>query len=140
MDASVLDHLAPLAELNLDGVLHLCHRLPPGSMCRVASSNDDREWPEQKGSNVVLIARIAWTERRTPAALHHRKDASGYFAFPGRFRSSRRGRRACRDHGIAGTSEIYYVGGDNHVYLLWYNGTWHVGDLSKATGAPNANP
>jgi len=30
-----------------------------------ALANDDREWPEQKVSTVVLIARIAWAERRT---------------------------------------------------------------------------
>ncbi|HEU4726816.1 MAG TPA: hypothetical protein VFT22_02975 [Kofleriaceae bacterium] len=43
-------------------------------------------------------------------------------------------------NGIARTSEVYYVGADNHVYQFWYNGTWHIGDLSAATGAPNANP
>jgi len=33
-----------------------------------APPNDDREWMEQKVSTVVLIASIAWAERRTPAA------------------------------------------------------------------------
>jgi hypothetical protein len=30
-----------------------------------APPNDDREWLEQKVSTVVLIASIAWAERRT---------------------------------------------------------------------------
>jgi hypothetical protein len=38
----------------------------------------------------------------------------------------------------ANTLEIEYVGTDRHVYAIWFNGTWHVGDLTAAAGAPLA--
>ena len=35
------------------------------------------------------------------------------------------------------TVELNYIGTDQHVHQFWFNGTWHVGDLTAATGAPN---
>jgi hypothetical protein len=34
---------------------------------------------------------------------------------------------------IANTMEVNYIGGDQHIYVLWYNGLWHVSDLTVAT-------
>jgi hypothetical protein len=39
---------------------------------------------------------------------------------------------------IANTMEVHYVGTDQHVHTLWYNGLWHTSDLMVASGAPNA--
>jgi hypothetical protein len=39
---------------------------------------------------------------------------------------------------IANTMEIHYIGADQDVHTLWYDGTWHTADLSFMTGAPNA--
>lgn len=39
---------------------------------------------------------------------------------------------------IANTMEIHYIGADQHVHTLWYDGSWHTADLSFMTGAPNA--
>ncbi len=39
---------------------------------------------------------------------------------------------------IANTMEVHYIGSDQHVHTLWYNGTWHTTDLTASTGAPNA--
>jgi hypothetical protein len=39
---------------------------------------------------------------------------------------------------IANSVEVHYIGTDQHVHTLWYNGTWHIADLTVATGAPNA--
>ena len=36
------------------------------------------------------------------------------------------------------TVEVNYIGTDQHVHQFWFNGTWHVGDLTAGTGAPNA--
>ncbi|MCU1224359.1 MAG: hypothetical protein JWQ42_2452 [Edaphobacter sp.] len=34
---------------------------------------------------------------------------------------------------------VEYIGSDNHVHELWYNGSiWHTTDLTQQTGAPNA--
>jgi hypothetical protein len=39
---------------------------------------------------------------------------------------------------VAGTMEVHYIGTDQHVHALWYNGTWHTTDLTSTTGALNA--
>lgn len=39
--------------------------------------------------------------------------------------------------------EVFYVGSDQHIYLLWWDGsnwTWHFADLTAAAGAPLAAP
>jgi hypothetical protein len=38
---------------------------------------------------------------------------------------------------IAGTEDLEYVGANQHVYILWYNGLWHPDDLTVASGAAN---
>lgn len=40
---------------------------------------------------------------------------------------------------IVNTMEVHYVGTDQHVYALWYNGAWHSADLTITTGAPAAS-
>jgi len=39
---------------------------------------------------------------------------------------------------FANTMEVDYIGTDQHVHQLWYNGFWHTQDLSAIAGAPNA--
>ena len=39
---------------------------------------------------------------------------------------------------IANTVQVDYVGTDQHVHEMWWNGTWHTGDLTYAAGAPIA--
>ncbi|MBZ5504323.1 MAG: hypothetical protein LAO78_02450 [Acidobacteriia bacterium] len=39
---------------------------------------------------------------------------------------------------IGNSVEVHYIGTDQHIHTLWYNGTWHVADLTAITGAPNA--
>jgi hypothetical protein len=39
---------------------------------------------------------------------------------------------------VSGTMEVHYIGTDQHVHTLWYNGTWHTTDLTTTTGALNA--
>jgi hypothetical protein len=36
------------------------------------------------------------------------------------------------------TQHVNYRGIDNHIYELWWDGSWHYGDLTVATNAPNA--
>jgi hypothetical protein len=36
------------------------------------------------------------------------------------------------------TPDVFYEGNDNHVYILYYNGSWHTVDVMAAAGAPNA--
>jgi hypothetical protein len=33
---------------------------------------------------------------------------------------------------------VIYAGVDRHLYELWWDNRWHVGDLTAATGAPAA--
>jgi hypothetical protein len=39
---------------------------------------------------------------------------------------------------VTNTIEVYYLGSNQHVYQLWWNGVWHTADLTVFTGAPNA--
>jgi hypothetical protein len=42
---------------------------------------------------------------------------------------------------LANTLEVEYIGSNQHVYQLWYNGTvWHSADLSTTAGTSNAAP
>ncbi len=40
---------------------------------------------------------------------------------------------------VPNTVEVDYVGRDQHIHVLWFNGSWHVSDLNAGIpGAPNA--
>jgi hypothetical protein len=40
---------------------------------------------------------------------------------------------------ISNNQDVYYVGSDQHVHLLWWNGDpWRTLDLTATTGGPNA--
>jgi len=39
---------------------------------------------------------------------------------------------------IGNTMDVVYIGTDQHVHQLWYNGFWHRNDLTITTGALNA--
>ena len=41
---------------------------------------------------------------------------------------------------ITNTVEAYFIGTNQHVYELWWNGVWHTADVTAAAGAPNAIP
>jgi hypothetical protein len=42
---------------------------------------------------------------------------------------------------VSSNGDIYYVGTDQHVHLLWWNGDpWKTLDLTATTGGPNAQP
>jgi hypothetical protein len=39
---------------------------------------------------------------------------------------------------VSNNQDVYYVGSDEHVHLLWWNGDpWHTLDLTATTGGPN---
>jgi hypothetical protein len=40
----------------------------------------------------------------------------------------------------AHTLEVDYVGANQHIYELWWNGTWHTNDLTGITSAPLPDP
>jgi hypothetical protein len=39
---------------------------------------------------------------------------------------------------IANTTDVYFIGADQHVRQLWYSGSWHSNDLGAVAGAQNA--
>lgn len=47
---------------------------------------------------------------------------------------------AANFNSIANTKEVEYLGNDQHVYQLWYSGTWQIRDLTALAGAPLAAP
>jgi len=42
---------------------------------------------------------------------------------------------------VSNNQDVYYVGTDQHMHLLWWNGDpWKTLDLTAITGAPSAQP
>jgi hypothetical protein len=39
---------------------------------------------------------------------------------------------------VNSTPDVFYLGADQHLHILYFNGSWHTGDVTAAAGAPNA--